>query len=95
MRTQFFTIFLINDFLLSLSAFYFSIRALIILVVRALIIKPLARQGFLDNLSYRVKPHNVQQLEDNQKSYDNIVDSKGLEWNRDDARLVDKFWVVD
>ena len=37
----------------------------------------------------------MQHLEDNQKSYNDIIDSKGLKWNRHDARLVDQFWIVD
>ena len=37
----------------------------------------------------------MQHLKDNQKSYNNIIDPKGLERDRHNARLVDQFRVVD
>ena len=52
-------------------------------------------EDYWKHLSYRVEPHNMQHLKDNQKSYNNIVDTKGLERDRHNARLVDQFWVVD
>ena len=87
---------LIDDFSQfgGLTAFEFLI-IIFIFIIRSLIPDLAATECIFNNAGNCVEPHNVQQLQNDQESDYNIVDGKQFKRNRDQARLINQFWVVD